>query len=106
MESKIKALKQLLYEASDLRMAQAVLDWDQSTFMPEGGAPARARQTALLARLAQEKATDPRIGHLLDELQGLRREPALRAPRRGPGARRPPRLRAPPEGAARPSWAR
>ena len=69
MESKIKALKQLLYEASDLRMAQAVLDWDQSTFMPAGGAPARARQTALLARLAQEKATDPRIGHLLDELQ-------------------------------------
>jgi carboxypeptidase Taq len=69
MEAKLSELKTLLLESNDLRMAQAVLDWDQSTFMPEGGAPARARQIALLARLAQEKATDPRIGHLLDDLR-------------------------------------
>ena len=69
MKAKLTELKTLLTEASDLRMAQAVLDWDQSTYMPAGGAPARARHTALLARLAQEKATDPRIGHLLDALQ-------------------------------------
>jgi carboxypeptidase Taq len=69
MESKLKELKRLLAEAGDLRMVQAVLDWDQSTYMPVGGAPARARHTALLARLVQEKATDPQIGRLLDELQ-------------------------------------
>ncbi len=69
MQAKLTELKILLTEASDLRMAQAVLDWDQSTCMPAGGATARARHAALLARLAQEKATAPRIGHLLDELQ-------------------------------------
>ena len=69
MQAKLTELKTLLTEASDLRAAQWVLDWDQSTYMPAGGAPARARHAALLARLAQERATDPRIGHLLDELQ-------------------------------------
>jgi carboxypeptidase Taq len=37
--------------------------------MPPGGAPYRARQLALLSRLAQEKAIDPAIGKLLDELR-------------------------------------
>ena len=69
MQAKLNELKQLLMEAGDLFMARAVLDWDQSTLMPGGGAAARARQISLLARLEQEKATDPRIGHLLDELQ-------------------------------------
>ena len=36
--------------------------------MPPGGAAARGRQSALLARLAQEKSIDPAIGKLLDEL--------------------------------------
>jgi carboxypeptidase Taq len=69
MEAKLEQLKKLFAEVSDLRMAQAVLEWDQSTYMPAGGTHARAQQTALLARLAQEKATDPHIGHLLDALQ-------------------------------------
>jgi carboxypeptidase Taq len=37
--------------------------------MPPGGAAARARQGALLSRLAHEKFTDPALGRLLDELQ-------------------------------------
>lgn len=69
MEVKYKELKNRLMEASDLRATGAVLEWDQSTYMPAGGGEARARQSSLLARLAQEKATDPAIGRLLDELQ-------------------------------------
>jgi carboxypeptidase Taq len=69
MEEKYKALTDLLAEVYDLRMAGAVLDWDQSTYMPAGGGAARARQTALLARLAQEKAISPDIGRLLDDLE-------------------------------------
>lgn len=46
-----------------------MLIWDQSTYMPEGGAQARGRHSATLARLAQEKFVDPAIGRLLDELQ-------------------------------------
>ncbi len=37
--------------------------------MPPGGAPTRARQTALLARLSQERFTDAAIGKLLDDLR-------------------------------------
>jgi carboxypeptidase Taq len=47
----------------------AVLGWDQATYMPPGGAVARARQGALLSRLAHERFTDPALGRLLDELQ-------------------------------------
>jgi carboxypeptidase Taq len=37
--------------------------------MPAGGAKARARTTATLGKLAQEKLTDPEIGRLLDALE-------------------------------------
>jgi carboxypeptidase Taq len=70
MEAKLTELKQRLFEINDLEMAAALLNWDQSTYMPPGGAPARARQMATLARLAQEKFIDPAVGSLLDGLQG------------------------------------
>jgi carboxypeptidase Taq len=69
MEETLKELKTLLREVDDLQSAAAVLNWDQSTYMPAAGAPARGRQMATLSRLAQEKFTDERIGHLLDELE-------------------------------------
>ena len=46
-----------------------MLGWDQATYMPPGGAAARARQGATLSRLAHERFTDPALGRLLDELQ-------------------------------------
>jgi carboxypeptidase Taq len=58
-----------LAEVRDLRAAAAVLHWDQATYMPPGGAPARGRQLATLRRLAQEKFTDPEVGRLLDTLE-------------------------------------
>lgn len=69
MEAKLQELKQRLLEASDLNGAAALLNWDQTTYMPEGGAPARGRQLALLSRLAHERFTDPEIGRLLDALE-------------------------------------
>jgi carboxypeptidase Taq len=69
MEEKLRELKRRLIEVDDIKKASAVLNWDQSTYMPRGGAEARARQAATLDRLAQEKFTDPAIGRLLDELQ-------------------------------------
>ena len=51
-EQMLADLKARLREVSDLRGASAVLDWDQATYMPQGGAEARGRQTALLSRLA------------------------------------------------------
>src|SRR4030065_891445 len=37
--------------------------------MPPGGAAARGRQSALIARLMQEKSIEPALGKLLDELR-------------------------------------
>lgn len=69
LEKKLKELKTQLLEVNDLDSANAVLSWDQNTYMPPGGAAVRARQNALLARLSQEKFTDPAIGKLLDDLR-------------------------------------
>ncbi|HSR33878.1 MAG TPA: carboxypeptidase M32, partial [Anaerolineae bacterium] len=68
MEKKLQKLKTRLLEINDLRAASAVLSWDQSTYMPPGGGPARARQMATLRRLAHDKFTGPAIGRLLDDL--------------------------------------
>jgi len=46
--------------------ALGILQWDQSTIMPEGSAPARAEQVATLSVLSHELLTDPEIGDLLD----------------------------------------
>jgi carboxypeptidase Taq len=69
VESKLKELKTRLIEVNDLESARDLLTWDQGTYMPPGGGPARARQLATLSRLAHEKLTDPAIGNLLDDLQ-------------------------------------
>ena len=60
------ALKRRLTEIDDLTRSAAVLSWDQTTYMPPAGAPARGRQLATLGRLAHEKFVDPEIGRLLD----------------------------------------
>ena len=63
-------LKTRLTEVSDLSNVNYLLGWDQSTYMPEGGGDARARQMALLGRLAHERFIDPAIGRLLDSANG------------------------------------
>ena len=68
-ELKLAELKRRLLEISDLEAAESLLGWDHATYMPEGGAVARARQGATLSRLAHEKSVDPTLGQLLDELQ-------------------------------------
>ena len=68
MEEKISQLKQRLGEITDLNHASSVLGWDQLTYMPAGGAEARGRQSATLARIAQEKQTDEALGKLIEEL--------------------------------------
>ena len=66
---KLQELKTHLMEINDLGSAASILHWDQTTYMPPGGAAARGRQLATLSRLAHEKFTDSKIGKMLDELQ-------------------------------------
>jgi len=69
MEDKLKELKARLVEIDDLESAAGLLEWDQNTYMPPGGARARGRQIATLQRLAHEKLTDVSLGRLLDDLR-------------------------------------
>src|SRR6266542_1225701 len=69
MEPKYEALRRRLIAINDLNAAAAVLRWDQTTYMPSGGAASRGRQLATLGRLAHEQFTDDSIGKLLDELK-------------------------------------
>jgi carboxypeptidase Taq len=64
----LAALRARLAEISDLAGTSAILSWDQSTYMPPGGAGARGRQSALVSRLMHERRTDPGLGRLLDAL--------------------------------------
>jgi carboxypeptidase Taq len=68
LEERLADLKSRLLEIGDLGYAAAVLDWDQATHMPPGGAQARGRQIGVLNRLAHEKSVDPALGRLLDGL--------------------------------------
>lgn len=52
-------------EASMLGSVDALLQWDQETYMPPGAAEARAEQLALMSALVHERRTSPRIGDLL-----------------------------------------
>jgi carboxypeptidase Taq len=68
VETKLRELRQRLLEISDLSAAGALLSWDQATYMPKGGAAARARHSAGLRRLAHEKSVHPSLGRLIDQL--------------------------------------
>lgn len=55
-------------KAALLGSCGSVLSWDRETYMPSGGNEHRANQLSLLAGVAHEWSTDPRIGQLLDQL--------------------------------------
>jgi carboxypeptidase Taq len=67
-KAKLRELKTRLLEISDLEAAGSVLNWDHATYMPKGGAAARARQGATLSRLRHQRSVDPALGKLLDGL--------------------------------------
>jgi carboxypeptidase Taq len=69
MEEKLKQLKSILAEVSDLYRVIALLGWDQQTYMPPGGARDRGNQYATLSRLAHIKFTSREVGELLDALR-------------------------------------
>jgi len=62
----LDALKARLLEVDDLNGAASLLRWDQTTYMPPEGAPARGRQLATLSRLAHERFVEAETGRLLD----------------------------------------
>ncbi|MBC7588911.1 MAG: carboxypeptidase M32 [Chitinophagaceae bacterium] len=53
---------------ADVKYANAVLQWDQETYLPSKGAAARATQMATLSELAHGLSTDKKLGELLLQL--------------------------------------
>ncbi|MSO22351.1 MAG: carboxypeptidase M32 [Acidobacteria bacterium] len=64
--TKLEQLQESLAVVSDLNGAASVLGWDQQTYMPPGGAAARAEQLATLGRMAHEVFISDEIGELLE----------------------------------------
>jgi carboxypeptidase Taq len=69
MSKKLKQLKALLAEVVDLNHVQALLGWDQQTYMPQEGSEARGNQLATLGRISHQKFTSDEIGKLLEDLE-------------------------------------
>lgn len=57
-----------LKEAALLGSCAHLLGWDEQTYLPSQGAELRADQMALLSGLVHERATSPRVGELLSQL--------------------------------------
>lgn len=53
---------------ADLRSASAVLQWDQETYLPKGGAHFRGQQISTLSELAHQLFTGESLGGLLHDL--------------------------------------
>ncbi|GAB4528544.1 MAG: carboxypeptidase M32 [Anaerolineae bacterium] len=70
MEDALQALKTRLGEIQDLNRAAALLGWDQQTYMPPGGAAARAEQLATLQKTAHSWFIADEIGELIERLSG------------------------------------
>lgn len=67
MTEQFDKLKNLLGEIYDLNAAQAVLGWDQQTYMPSGGAEERGSALATLARMSHLKTTSEELQRCLEE---------------------------------------
>jgi carboxypeptidase Taq len=66
MPPPIEALRDHLAPIEDLKAAAALLRWDQETYMPDGGAEARAQQLSTLQSTAHERFVAEETGTLLD----------------------------------------
>ena len=66
MSTVLSQLRARLAELTDIDVAARVLNWDQQTNMPPGGAEARAEVMATLERLSHELFIAPETGRLLE----------------------------------------
>ncbi len=66
MADALSTLKDRLEEVTTLSQIGALVEWDMQTYMPAGGAEARARHSSVLSKLIHEKFTADETGKLLD----------------------------------------
>ena len=66
MSDPFEPLREHLAALADLRNVAQLLDWDQQTMMPPGGAPARAETAATVQRISHEMFVSDETGRLLE----------------------------------------
>ena len=64
-EEFVEHVEQMTY----LNSVGGILGWDQQVTMPEGGTPARSKQSSALSSVTHDLLTDDRLGELLDDLE-------------------------------------
>jgi carboxypeptidase Taq len=67
MAEKLERFRELLGRISDIDAANAVLGWDQQTYMPPGGASVRAQQMATLDNLSHDMFVSDEFRAALEE---------------------------------------
>ena len=74
-EELLEHVKEITY----LGDAAGIVRWDQQVTMPDGGAPARAKQSSAMSSVIHEKQTADELGEALDALSGADLTPDQRA---------------------------
>src|SRR3978361_2331718 len=60
--------RQKMQRISAIRSASAVLQWDQETYLPSGGAHFRRQQITTLSELVHQFFSEESLGNVLNEL--------------------------------------
>ena len=68
MQEKLEQFKHRMMEITDLGRAEALLGWDQQTYMPRGGAEDRGNVLETVAGLSHRMFTSVEMGEMLAEL--------------------------------------
>jgi carboxypeptidase Taq len=68
MQEKLEQFNHRMMEITDLGRAEALLGWDQQTYMPRGGAEDRGNVLETVAGLSHRMFTSPEMGEMLAEL--------------------------------------
>jgi carboxypeptidase Taq len=71
MSENYERFMQKFAELADIDHAQALLSWDQETYMPAKGTAMRARSQGTLAGISHERLTHPDFVALVEYLKGL-----------------------------------
>lgn len=74
MSDTLTALKSRLADVNALHSAISIFEWDQQTYMPKGGAEARAEHVGILSRMAHETFTADETRKLLDGSKGAAKD--------------------------------
>ncbi len=62
-----------MHRIADIRNANAVLQWDQETYLPKKGGSFRGQQISTLSEIAHQFFSEEALGVLLQELLGKER---------------------------------